>query len=66
YLFLGGITDCLDACDLNDDGGIDLGDAIYKLSFLFSGGPPPFAPTGSCGPDTSADLLPCAEPTTGC
>jgi hypothetical protein len=27
--------------DVNDDGGIDLSDAIYTLAYLFQGGPGP-------------------------
>jgi hypothetical protein len=27
--------------DCNDDGALDLSDGVYKLGFLFSGGPPP-------------------------
>ena len=27
--------------DYNQDDGIDLSDAIFKLAFLFQGGPPP-------------------------
>jgi adhesin/invasin len=27
--------------DSNDDGGVDLSDAVYTLSFLYQGGPPP-------------------------
>jgi hypothetical protein len=27
--------------DCNQDGSLDLSDAVYKLAFLFQGGPPP-------------------------
>ena len=32
--------------DVNGDGGIDIGDAIYLLAFLFNQGPPPVAIAG--------------------
>ena len=32
--------------DCNEDGGIDLSDAIYKLAFLFQGGPSPVQGSG--------------------
>lgn len=31
--------------DVNEDGGIDISDAIWLLNFLFLGGPPPEAPS---------------------
>jgi len=37
-----------------------LGDAIYSLAALFSGGPPPIAPGPvDCGPDDTSDALDC-------
>jgi hypothetical protein len=53
---------CPDACDCNDDGLIDLADAICILQFLFRGGNFPPAP----GPGFSAtnpDLPPGEDPT---
>ena len=43
--------------DFNDDGLLDMSDAIRLLSFLFLGGPPPPAPT-ECGfqPDPLSTL----------
>jgi hypothetical protein len=35
--------------DCNQDGGTDLSDAIYKLAFLFQGGPPPDLGTACFG-----------------
>jgi len=59
-LFSGGATPvCADACDANDDGAVDIGDPIYTLAALFSGGSPPDEPRGQCGPDPTADGLPC-------
>ena len=36
-----GTPACLRASDANDDGAIDISDAVYTLSFLFLGGPAP-------------------------
>ena len=72
---------CLDSCDCNDDGRIDLADAVCILRYLFQAGafPPDPGPgwkeTGlpnpnaveasPPGPDPSFDLLDCAGGT-GC
>jgi hypothetical protein len=32
--------------DCNQDSGVDLSDAIYKLAFLFQGGPGPIQGSG--------------------
>ncbi len=47
---------CLDAVDYDDNGEINITDAVASLSHLFSSGPPP-APPGSefCGPDPDGD-----------
>lgn len=53
---------CLDACDCNDDGRIDLADVICVLKFLFESGPFPPAP----GPGIDEDIdetPPGADPT---
>jgi hypothetical protein len=52
---------CLDAADINDDGAVDITDAISLLEFLFLGGSVPPAPSSSCGPDESIDNLTCQE-----
>ncbi|MCZ6792641.1 MAG: hypothetical protein O7J95_03395, partial [Planctomycetota bacterium] len=60
---------CLDACDANDDGRLDLADAAAVLRFLFTPGAP-FPPSpgpgfdrdlvpSDPGPDLSPDLLDC-------
>jgi hypothetical protein len=60
---------CLDACDCNDDGRMDLADAICILQFLFQFGrfPPAPGPGFSltspdlpAGPDPTPDKLDCA------
>ncbi len=54
---------CDDACDGNDDGKLNLADAIRMLETLFTtrGGPLP-APYEECGPDkTTEDPLGCRE-----
>jgi hypothetical protein len=48
---------------LNDDGVVDVSDAIYLLRFLFIGGDhgPPPAPFPHAGPDPTPDALGCEE-----
>lgn len=61
-LFLGNSAPtCLDAADVNDDGLVDISDAVKILQYLFLGGFEPPAPgPGSCGVDpTPDDLAPC-------
>ncbi len=50
---------CEDACDLNNDGALDLSDAIYGLAHQFQNGAPPAAPYGTCGADDDDDTLGC-------
>jgi hypothetical protein len=52
---------CQDAADANDDGNLDIADAVAALSFLFGGGtlPEPI----NCGEDPTIDGLDC---TVGC
>ncbi len=61
YLFQVFALDCDDACDVNDDGALDIADALYSLSALFGGGPAPAAPFPMCGVDSSADFLDCGS-----
>ena len=52
---------CLDACDANDDGRVDLADAVFVLRYLFRDGKPPPAPGPNApGPDPTEDRLDCA------
>jgi len=62
YLFSAqeGTPACLRASDANDDGAIDISDAVYMLNFLFQGGsaPRPTLPEPS-DDDPYADRLSC-------
>jgi hypothetical protein len=69
HLFLTGAwkfePPCLDACDCNDDGRIDLADAVCVLTFLFKNStgedlPPPGAM--AAGRDPTEDKLDCSGP----
>ena len=62
FLFTGtGIVDCKDAADANDDGEIDLSDAIYTLNYLFSGGNIIKEPYPDRGTDSTLDELDCED-----
>ena len=45
--FQGFPVQCLDACDANDDGKVNLADTVFLLNYLFDGGlvPPPPSPS---------------------
>lgn len=56
YQFLGEATPrCLDALDRDDNGQIEITDAIYLLAFLYQGGDLLPAPYPEMGPDPTAD-----------
>ena len=59
HLFRGGDRwFCDDACDVNDDGVVDISDPIAELHYLFKGGrPPSFPGPRECGQDLTPDLL---------
>jgi hypothetical protein len=58
YLFLGDKkVPCEQAGDANDDGALDLSDAVYVLSFLFLGGKAIEPPVGTCGIDPSGHSI---------
>jgi len=60
YQFAGGpAPSCLKAMDGNDDGMVDIADPIFGLNYLLADGPPPPPPLAACGPDPTADGLPC-------
>ena len=51
---------CPDACDVNDDGFINLADSVQVTAYLFMGGTPPADPgpiDGQEGPDPTVDGL---------
>ncbi len=59
-LFSGiGAIPCTDAADADDNGMLNIGDAIWLLSFSFTGGAPMPAPFPACGVDPTADSLGC-------
>lgn len=61
YLFAGASVPCEAACDANDNGGVQIDDAIALISFLFMPGTPPLpAPFDECGVDCTPDVLTCA------
>lgn len=65
-LFSGaGPANCDDACDINDDGSVDIGDPITLLANLFSSGPNP-PPPSNCGDDPTPDSLDCQTGPSGC
>ena len=57
--FSGLTPNCLDACDTNDDGSINLADSVFLLNYLLGFSVPPPAPFPLCGPDPSDDALGC-------
>src|SRR5206468_3480032 len=67
FLFLTGTwkfqPPCLDACDANDDGRVDLADSVYILRYLFKFDRSPKAPFPEPGADPSYDKLSCSGAT---
>jgi hypothetical protein len=53
------VVRCLDAADANDDGQIDLADALVILNDLFAQTGPLPEPFGECGIDPTADEIGC-------
>jgi hypothetical protein len=63
YLFSGAAEPgCPKSADVNDDGSLNIADPIALLSYLFLGGEEPRPPFPGCGPDPTADGLPCGRP----
>ena len=58
-LFTGAPTDCEDALDADDQGDLNVVDAVYLLEYLFQGGPAPPAPFPAAGEDPTGDDLGC-------
>ena len=61
YLFADARLDCDDAADANDDGVIDVSDAVFLLNSLFSSGASIAEPFPDCGWDWTPDDLLCAS-----
>ena len=59
---------CVAVTNTNGDSAVDLSGAVYLLSHLFLGGPPPVAPFPECGTsDLEADReLGCKTPPKNC
>ncbi|MGE3165495.1 MAG: sorbosone dehydrogenase family protein [Planctomycetota bacterium] len=51
---------CEDACDVNDDGMLDIADGVSGLGYLFGGAAAPPPPFPSCGADPTSDAVSCA------
>jgi len=50
---------CMDAADANDDGRVNLSDAVILLNHLYGGGSGPANPYPECGYDLTQDELEC-------
>ena len=61
----GGLPRCIDACDANDDGTVNIADAIYTLGYLFNDGAKPPIPFGDPGLDWTPDYFGCDDPEAG-
>lgn len=48
--------------DCNNEGKVDMSDAVYLLDYLFRGGAAPTAPFPACGADLTSDTLACTTP----
>ena len=59
HLFLGSSVPCLDACDVNADGVINLLDPILLLEHLFFSAAPPPAPYPACESGAAGSVLGC-------
>ncbi|MGE3167232.1 MAG: hypothetical protein AB7O52_20180, partial [Planctomycetota bacterium] len=73
FLFPGGnppnVLNCVDACDANNDGQINIADAVALLGSLFGSPsvPLPFPNAmDGCGADMDMDALDCAVNTPSC
>ena len=51
----------LDAADADDNGSLNVGDAVLLLGYLFGGSESLPEPLGECGVDTTPDSLPCRD-----
>jgi hypothetical protein len=61
HLFIGGgKLKCDQSADLEDNGALEVADAIYLLNYLFLHGEAPKSPFGTCGPDPAPGQDPLA------
>ena len=60
-----GRLDCEDAAGVNDDGLIDVSDAVFELLALAGAGEPPAPGPLTCGDDSTHDALDCDAPVCG-
>jgi hypothetical protein len=64
-MFQGGKLGCEKAADADDNGKIEIADALLVLKYQFQGGKPPAAPfdaeAASPGFDPKGDALTCAQ-----
>ncbi|MCS5626197.1 MAG: hypothetical protein NZ935_01340, partial [Planctomycetes bacterium] len=62
HLFRGAsVLDCEDHGDADDNGRLELTDAVFLLDFLFRSGVQPQPPYPAPGLDTSADPFECGD-----
>ena len=61
YLFRDGALGCLEAADANDDGSIDVSDAVRVLLYLYAGRGPLPAPFPAADADPTPDGLGCTK-----
>lgn len=64
----GPTSNCLEACDANGDGRIDVADSIFTLSFLYTLGAPPPSPYPNCSTEPTDCFLSfgCASGSAAC
>lgn len=60
HVLAGAPVNCLDACDVDDNGSVQIGDAVILATASYAGGPPPAPPHPGCGPDPVTDTLGCS------
>ena len=61
HLFAGGTLSCEDPADVDDNGSVELTDAVALLGFLFQHGAEPAPPFPTPGNDTTPDSSPCGD-----
>ena len=59
FAFAGTETDCIKSTDTDDNGIVELTDAVALAQYLFLGGPQPAEPFSECDDDPTPDALSC-------